>query len=850
MSKKKGRGIPSPAAKWIWDGSDRLGHHYYLEARRTFFVGRVESASLLITADANYQVWLNGCCVGHGPAKSADGTRSVDDHDLLPLVVPGENVLEILVLCMGLGTMTYCPGEAGLLFEIHLDSKVIGSDAKVQVRRSASHLRPTARRWVMPCMEDVDASVPAKAWRSAQVVPKTVVLYPRRIPLPTRETVYPNRLAAVDSVKLPNFSVTYRIKPALVSAREVRRWNHFSTPATFRVPIISPKAQTLVFTPTLGHVTWSFRGKQLFESSGWQFTVKPGQVKIKLRKGRNELVGRHDRTNHFEDVHLAGFVEAGVEVGAMQVERDDGKKSQVKPLLFANAHDLAVGAVVESGAPVRRTIWDLGYVRNGWISFQARGKKGSAVMLAFFEAMENGGDRRIQWAEGCNNALTYRLHDGWQQFESFFPYGVRYIAAHEIGGPVDVRDLHLLKASCAHKPQGDFQTDDTLLNGIYRISVQCIESGTDDTFTDCPTFEQVNWNFDNRLASGADFWTTANLEIIRNSILLFAEDPEHPGLVASQTPSTWSLRIPLWSFNWIMWCWDYYWHTGDLVFVRKVFPRIKAGVKEALGMIGRKGLMEFPGAWHFVEWARHRDDDHAINATEQAALLKVLDIAGKLAAALGQPAEFAPAHAKLARAINRHLWNPAKKCYVDSIHEDGKPSTVSSQPTNAIMAIYGVADEEWSRKLVRSFVAGKSPLLPLGSPYGIYYILELMDRYGYGDEIIESVRKRWGDMVLDGDGTTWEFFSEFGHGSWPTRSRCHPFSAYVVKYLVKYILGIEVLAPGFASVRVSPHPPRTMKSATGTVPTPHGPLHVSWKRKGSKLDLKVDAPSGIKVVRE
>ena len=118
----------------------------------------------------------------------------------------------------------------------------------------------------------------------------------------------------------------------------------------------------------------------------------------------------------------------------------------------------------------------------------------------------------------------------------------------------------------------------------------------------------------------------------------------------------------------------------------------------------------------------------------------------------------------------------------------------------------------------------------------------------HGDEILKGIGQRWGEMLEVGDGTTWEHFSEFGHGQWPTRSRCHPFSSYVVKYFVKYILGVEILAPGFSRVRVRPQPPRYLKKATGTVPTPHGPLAISWSRKKGMIDLTIEAPSGVRVL--
>ena len=102
----------SPGAHWIWDGSDRTGYHHYIQARRKFSLSLDElrrisgggSVTLMITADAYYQAWLNGRAIGEGPAKSAEGRRSVDTWDIAALVVTGVNELLVVALSLGVGT--------------------------------------------------------------------------------------------------------------------------------------------------------------------------------------------------------------------------------------------------------------------------------------------------------------------------------------------------------------------------------------------------------------------------------------------------------------------------------------------------------------------------------------------------------------------------------------------------------------------------------------------------------------------------------------------------------------------------------------------------------------------------
>ena len=831
-------------AQWIWDRSDRNAYHSYLRARQVFTLKSADEANLLITADALYQVWVNGACVGHGPAKSAAGRRSVDEYDLRDFVRKGENEIEILVLAIGVGTMTYCAAEAGLIFEIQAGSQLVSSGTKTQVRREASRAKPTVRRWILPCVEDVDLGARSTPWKPAVIVESDAELYRRRVPLPTREALYPKRLVGREWVELPNFQVGYRVKPVLVSKEEVLQHEIYDTEAEFRLVITSPIRQKLTFTPTLGSAEWSFKGKVLFTGSGWSLPTS-ALPEIQLEKGANELGGRHVR-NHFEHICLAGFVKEPVQVSDLEVTLPGGQKHKVKAQPFSNPYDLAIGARPSSEEGTVRTIWDLGAVHNGWISFEADGDPGATVMLSFFEAMD--GDR-IQWPDGCNNALSVNLAEGRLKFESFFPYGVRYIAVHT-QGDTTVSNLRVLNATCCGVRQGSLVASDLLHSAIYRIATQCLESGTDDTYTDCPTFEQVNWNFDNRYTSQADFLTGPNPEIARNSILLFAEDPACHGLVNSQTPSAWMTQpIPLWSFAWLEWCWDYYWSTGDEKFVHDIFPAVARGIDDAIGRIGSRGLMEWPGVWHFSEWGHGRDDSHAINSAEQAGLVSAMNAAEKLAKVAKADWSCSSARKSLIKAVNKHLWDAKRHSYADSLHEDGKLSPVSSQLTNAMMANSGIASKEWSAKLAKDIVGGKSRLLPYGSPYGLLPILELLNQEGETDSLFEIIAHRWGDMVIAGDGTTWEHFAEYGHGSWPTRSRCHPFSTYIIKYYVRNFLGIEALSPGFAKVRVDPRPPKSLKFCQGAIPVPDGIVNVQWKRKDGKIDIIVDAPAGISVVK-
>jgi len=192
--------IFSSGARWIWDDSNRWAYHRYLQARQRFPLGAAEvlritrgkGATLRITADAYYQAWLNGKIIGQGPAKSAEGRRSVDSWPITGLLVRGDNELVVIALCLGGGTMTYCPGEAGLIFETDLGEAKIASGDSTEVKPDPTRQNRTARRWMQPCLGDVNGAAEDSAWHPATVVEKSSGLYARRVPLPSRKVLVPN----------------------------------------------------------------------------------------------------------------------------------------------------------------------------------------------------------------------------------------------------------------------------------------------------------------------------------------------------------------------------------------------------------------------------------------------------------------------------------------------------------------------------------------------------------------------------------------------------------------------------------------------------------------------------------
>jgi len=127
-------------------------------------------------------------------------------------------------------------------------------------------------------------------------------------------------------------------------------------------------------------------------------------------------------------------------------------------------------------------------------------------------------------------------------------------------------------------------------------------------------------------------------------------------------------------------------------------------------------------------------------------------------------------------------------------------------------------------------------IVALGTLYFLFYALEVLFDAGDGSAAIGVIRREWGRMAELGFKTCPESIG------W-TRSTAHGWSSAPAAYLPMHVLGIRPLEPGYRTFVVDPVP-GDLAWARGTVVTPHGPIHASWRRNTDGcLQIECIAPA-------
>ncbi|NQT51816.1 alpha-L-rhamnosidase N-terminal domain-containing protein, partial [bacterium] len=199
--------MPSWAGHWIWTRDDTPERNAFVRFRRQVaYTGG--PATLHITADSRYWLWVNGEFLGHGPVRAWPSHWKYDTYDLAPHFRKGDNVVAVLVQHFGEGNFQYNLAPPGLLAELKLADRVIVSDSQWRAAPEPALAAMAPRISVQEAFEEQFDAREASDWTARDYDdsrwPTAVAVRhardghfgyePRGIPFLTAEPVLPQRL--------------------------------------------------------------------------------------------------------------------------------------------------------------------------------------------------------------------------------------------------------------------------------------------------------------------------------------------------------------------------------------------------------------------------------------------------------------------------------------------------------------------------------------------------------------------------------------------------------------------------------------------------------------------------------
>ncbi len=385
---------------------------------------------------------------------------------------------------------------------------------------------------------------------------------------------------------------------------------------------------------------------------------------------------------------------------------------------------------------------------------------------------------------------------------------------------------------------GSFESSDPLLDRIFATAAYTAHLNMQEYMWDGIKRDRLVWIGDMHPEVMTICTVFGDNEVVRRS-LDNARDITPLG--------TWMV-FPSYNLWWIMCHYDYYRYSGNIDYLREQHDYLRGLIPVLCDLIGEDGCECSPNK--FLDWPTRTDPD-ASHAGLQGLFAMTFNAAAYLFEALNDAESAALCKEKHALLI-KHV-----------------PQTNRKQAA-ALLSLSGIGDADAIDRDVISVKGGYGY-----STFFSYYILAARAKAGKTAEALDDLREYYGAMLRLGATTFWEDFNlewidEAGgwdgiggiddfvpeskrdiHGDYGAHcyvglrhSLCHGWSSGPTTFLMRHVLGVQILEAGCKKLSVKPNL-CGLEFVRGVIPTPLGEVKIYADQNG----VKIDAPDGIEIVR-
>ena len=374
--------------------------------------------------------------------------------------------------------------------------------------------------------------------------------------------------------------------------------------------------------------------------------------------------------------------------------------------------------------------------------------------------------------------------------------------------------------------KGAFRCNDELINKVWDVSAYTLHLNTRECYLDGIKRDGWAWSGDAYQSYFVNYYLFFDNDSVKRTII---------GLRGNEPTTQNTNTILDYSFYWICSVYDYYFHTGDMDFVRFIYPKMKTMMNFIETRCDESGIVSGRrGDWTFIDWTEF--DSNGPQAAEQMLLIHTYRTMAKCAALMGDDTSVYEAKAeRLYKAANELFWDEEKGAFVDSYTSGNRHVT---RHANIFALLFDTTSEERKQRIINDVIRNKN-VPPITTPYFEFFELDAMCMLGDNKYMMDMLRSYWGEMIKLGATTIWEQFDpkEKGtehyrmYGKPYGRSLCHAWGASPIYLLGKYVLGVKPTSPAYKTFEVAPCS-AGLTEINGRVPLPHGFVDVEINGDG------------------
>ncbi len=518
------------------------------------------------------------------------------------------------------------------------------------------------------------------------------------------------------------------------------------------------------------------------EKSGWEYAISRAYTSFDTYGYETQFKENYDSRLEPTDSDFSPCVckKADVEL------QEEAVTVQLYEIPIGEGEQLANGGV----------FYDLGQEVTGVLRIRAKGKAGAKVRMLCGEECDDSPERtRHALRCNCDYDEVWTLDDGECMLEQFDYKAFRYITLITDGA--EILDASVL---VRHYPFDDdaciVESNDEVLNAVFKICKNGMKFGSQDCFTDCPSREKGAYSGDLTIICASSLWLTGDGRQVRKAIENQMQSSfVCPGLLCV-TPGSFMQEIADYSLQFPLHALKYYELTGDKQFLKKAYQTCLR-IKDYFAKYEREDgiLVSISEKGNMVDWPQNYLDGYdadmlGANATEIAEqrahnvlnafyvgfLIKTCEIAR----ILGECADIDTQ--RYIDTFNSIFWRGDSGRYIDS-----EGSNHSALHSAVFPLFFGITPKE-NENIVADFIMQKK--LSCGV-YVAYFLMKGLARIGRYDDVYKILtlteERSWYNMVREGGTTCFEAWGK--DQKWNT-SLCHPWASAPVSVLMEDILGL------------------------------------------------------------
>lgn len=405
-----------------------------------------------------------------------------------------------------------------------------------------------------------------------------------------------------------------------------------------------------------------------------------------------------------------------------------------------------------------------------------------------------------------------------------------------------IDDFYGMYTGYPFKMNAQFSSSDTSLNKILEVGWRTARLDAQETYTDCPYYEQLQYAGDTRIQAMVSLYNSGDDRLMRNAIEQIANSTLAEGITESRYPHNIHQEIPTFSLIWISMLHDYYMYRSDTNFVKDQL-RISRQVLAFFHKFQQAdGSIKNAPYWNFTDWVDAPGWDGGVAPIDKDGNSALMDLQLLMAYESGYDLEknlgmscYLKAYEQqinqLKKIILEKYWDADKRLFSDT-----KEKKYYSQHANALAILTNVVNENDAHALGEKLLNDSS--LAKASVYFRYYLYQALTKAGYGNDYLNWLGI-WQQNLAEGL-TTWAEIDDINRA----RSDCHAWGSSPNIELYRIVLGINTDAPGFSKVKIEPHL-GTLTNASGTIPHPNGNIKASYIFQNNKWNINLTLPEKI-----